>query len=262
MGSEHPDLVILPADDAAAAVAQLERQAAELAAVLVEPIQGSAGMLVLDTEYLRALREATRRLGTVLVFDEVVSLRVAYGGAEDHFGVRPDMCCLGKLIGGGLPLGAFGGREEIMTLFDPSQGSPVIPHPGSYNANPVSLAAGLATLELLTSEAVGRLNATGERLRAGLARVFEEIGIPASITGLGSLFGIHPTEGPVRTVRDAARADAALRHRIFLGLYVEGILIDPRGVGTISTVIGEPEIEEFLAALRTVLSRLRQPAVC
>jgi glutamate-1-semialdehyde 2,1-aminomutase len=147
-----------------------------------------------------------------------------------------------------------------MRLFDPSHGPPVIPHPGSYNANPVSLAAGLATLELLTREAVARLNAMGERVRAGLAEVFAEAGIPASITGLGSLFGIHLTQGPVRTIRDAARADATLRHRIFLGLFGEGILIDPRGVGTLSTAIGEAELEEFLRALRTVLSRIRKPA--
>jgi glutamate-1-semialdehyde 2,1-aminomutase len=261
IGSEHPDLLVLPADDAEAAVALLERHGAEIAALLVEPVQGSAGMLALDTSYLRALRDATRRLGIVLVFDEVVSLRVAYGGAEEHFGIKPDMSCLGKMIGGGLPLGVFGGREEIMALFDPSRGPPVIPHPGSYNANPVSLAAGLATLELLSRDAVARLKATGDRLRGGLEGVFGETGISVSITGLGSLFGIHLTEGPVRTIRDAARADAVLRHRIFLGVYVEGILLDPRGVGTLSTAIGEPEIEEFLAALRAVLSRLRQPAL-
>jgi glutamate-1-semialdehyde 2,1-aminomutase len=261
MGSEHPDPLVLPADDAGAAVALLERHGAEIAVLLVEPVQGSAGMLALEAGYLRALRDATRRLGIVLVFDEVVSLRVAYGGAEEHFGIKPDMSCLGKLIGGGLPLGVFGGRREIMALFDPSHGPAVIPHPGSYNANPVSLAAGLATLELLGRDAVARLNATGDRLRAKLARVFAEAGIPASITGLGSLFGMHLTERPVRTIRDAARADAALRHRIFLGLYVEGVLLDPRGVGTLSTAIGEPEIEEFLAALRAVLSRLRQPAL-
>jgi glutamate-1-semialdehyde 2,1-aminomutase len=261
MGSDHPDLLVLPADDADAAVALLARHGADIAALLVEPVQASAGMLALNAAYLRALRDATRRLGIVLVFDEVVSLRVAYGGAEEHFGIKPDMSCLGKLIGGGLPLGVFGGREEIMALFDPSHGPPVIPHPGSCNANPVSLAAGLATLELLSRDAVARLNATGDRLRAGLTGVFAEAGIPVSVTGLGSLFGMHLTEGPVRTIRDAARADAALRHRIFLGLYVEGILLDPRGVGTLSTAIGEPEIEEFLAALRAVLSRLRQPAL-
>ena len=261
MGSEHPDLLVLPADDADAAVALLARHGADIAALLVEPVQASAGMLALNAAYLRALRDATRRLGIVLVFDEVVSLRVAYGGAEEHFGIEPDLSCLGKLIGGGLPLGVFGGREEIMALFDPSHGPPVIPHPGSYNANPVSLAAGLATMELLSRDAVARLNATGDRLRAGLTGVFAEAGIPVSVTGLGSLFGMHLTEGPVRTISDAARADAALRHRIFLGLYVEGILLDPRGVGTLSTAIGEPEIEEFLAALRAVLSRLRQPAL-
>jgi glutamate-1-semialdehyde 2,1-aminomutase len=165
------------------------------------------------------------------------------------------------MIGGGLPLGAFGGREEIMALFDPSHGPPAIPHPGSYNANPVSLAAGLATMELLTHEAVARLNLEGDRLRQVVRQAFADAGIPVWVSGLGSLFGIHLTEGPVRSVRDAARADAALRHRIFLGLYVEGILIDPRGVGTISTAIGPAEIEEFGAALRTVLARLGQPAL-
>jgi glutamate-1-semialdehyde 2,1-aminomutase len=262
MGTEHPDLIVLPADDLGAAVTALERRAGEIAAVLVEPVQGSAGMLPLDPDYLRGLREATRRLGIMLVFDEVVSLRSAYGGAEEHFGVTPDLCCLGKLIGGGLPLGAFGGRQDIMALFDPSQGPPVIPHPGSYNANPVSLAAGLAALELLTREVLARLNGMGERVRAGLTETFAEADLPVSVTGLGSLFGIHPTEGPVRTIRDAARADAALRHRIFLGLYVEGVLIDPRGVGTLSSAIGEAEIDEFLGAVRSVLARLaREPAL-
>ncbi|HEX6668435.1 MAG TPA: hypothetical protein VF061_02685, partial [Gemmatimonadales bacterium] len=129
-------------------------------------------------------------------------------------------------------------------------------HPGSYYANPVSLAAGLATLELLTREAIARLNRTGERVRAGLAQVFAEAGVPATVTGLGSLFGVHMTRGPVRTIRDAARADAALRHRLFLGLYGEGVLIDPRGAGTLSTAIGPAEIEEFLRAAATVVARL------
>lgn len=260
MGTAHPGLVLLPAGDAEAAAGILVRQAEAVAALLVEPVQGSAGMIPLDPEFLRAMRETTRRLGIVLVFDEVVSLRVAYGGAEEHYGIAPDMTCLGKLIGGGLPLGAFGGREEIMALFDPSRGPPAIPHPGSYNANPVSLAAGLATLELLTRDVIAQLNRRGDRLRAELRREFDEAGVPAAITGLGSLFGIHLTDRPVRTIGDAATADSVLGHRIFLGLYNEGILLDPRGVGTLSTAIGELEIERFLEALRTVLSRLEEPA--
>ncbi len=257
IGTRHPDLVLLPADDGRAAADILERHAGEIAALLVEPVQGSAGMIPMEAGFLRTLRETTRRLGILLVFDEVVSLRVAYGGAEEHYGITPDMCCLGKLIGGGFPLGAFGGREDIMALYDPSRGPPVVPHPGSYNANPVGLVAGLATLELLTRETIGRLNRTGERLRADLQHTFAEAGIPATITGLGSLFGIHLTAGPVRTIREAAGGDAAMRHRIFLGLYNEGVLLDPRGVGTLSTAIGETEIARLLDALRAVLARVR-----
>ncbi len=241
MGTVHPDLVVLPADDAGGAERIMEQSAGGIAALLIEPVQGSAGMIPLDAEFLERMRAVTRRLGILLIFDEVVSLRVAYGGAEEYYGVTPDMCCLGKLIGGGFPLGAFGGREEIMALFDPSQGPPAIPHPGSYNANPVSLAAGLATLELLTRNAIAEINRKGDRVRAGLAHELGEAGIQSKVTGLGSLFGIHP-------------ADSQVRHRIFLGLYNEGVLIDPRGVGTISTAIGDSEIERFFEALRAVLA--------
>ena len=108
--------MVLPADDAARAVAVLERGASEIAAVVVEPVQGSAGLIPLDAGFLRAVRDATRRLGIVYVFDEVVSLRSAYGGGEELLGIEPDMTCLGKVIGGGFPLGAFGGTEEIMAL--------------------------------------------------------------------------------------------------------------------------------------------------
>jgi glutamate-1-semialdehyde 2,1-aminomutase len=251
---------VLPADDAQAAIELLQQRATEVAALLVEPVQGSAGMIPLDAGILRALSDAARRLGIILVFDEVVSLRTAYGGGQEHYGIDPDMTCLGKLIGGGLPLGAFGGREDIMALFDPSRGAAAIPHPGSYNANPVSLVAGLATLERLTREAITQLNRNGERLREEIRRAFGDSGVPASVTGLGSLFGIHLTRGPVRTVRDAAQADTRLRHEIFLGLYNEGVLIDPRGVGTLSTAIGEEEIERFIAALRRLLARVVVPA--
>jgi glutamate-1-semialdehyde 2,1-aminomutase len=118
----------------------------------------------------------------------------------------------------------------------------------------------LATLELLTRELISDLNHRGERLREEIGRAFGESGVPATVTGLGSLFGIHLTPGPMRTVRDAARADTRLRHEIFLGLYNEGVLIDPRGVGTLSTAIGIGEIEQFIAALRRVLARVVAPA--
>lgn len=246
MGGEHPDAVVLPFDDAEAAVRLIERERGRLAAVLIEPVQGSAGMLPAEQGYLRALRDVTLLHGIMLVFDEVVSLRVAYGGAQQHYGVRPDLTCLGKLIGGGFPLGAFGGRADVMELFDPSRGRPKVPHPGSLNANPISLAAGAATLELLTAEAIGALNRRGALLRNGMLEQFTAANLPAQVTGLGSLFAVHLTAKPVRTIRDANRGDAARRHRLFLALYCAGILIDPRGVGTLSTVLDQADIGHFL----------------
>jgi glutamate-1-semialdehyde 2,1-aminomutase len=250
------NVVVIPFNDGAGAARVIEAERERLAAVLVEPILGSAGMIPAERDYLETLREVTRRLGILLVFDEVVSFRVAYGGAEEHFGMVPDLTFLGKLIGGGFPLGAFGGRRDVMALFDPGGGRPKLPHPGSLNANPISLVAGIATLELLTRDAIDAINRRGESLRGRMREVFAEAGIAAEITGLGSLFGIHLTRHRVRDFRDTLEADAALRHRIFLGLFNEGVLIDPRGVGTISTALGEAELDRFIEALRAVLGRV------
>jgi glutamate-1-semialdehyde 2,1-aminomutase len=130
-----------------------------------------------------------------------------------------------------------------MAQFDPSHGAPAIPHPGSLNANPMSLAAGAATLELLTREEIARINELGEQLRSRLGAALDEAGLDARVTGCGSLFAIHPSDG-------------TLRLRLFLGLYNEGVLIDPRGVGTISTALGPAEVDRFLESVTTVAGRI------
>ncbi|HEV2083735.1 MAG TPA: aminotransferase class III-fold pyridoxal phosphate-dependent enzyme, partial [Gemmatimonadales bacterium] len=132
-------VVALPFNEIDAAAGILEAEGEHLAAVVVEPVLGSAGMIPAEGDYLEMVRETTRRLGIILIFDEVVSFRVAMGGGQEYFGVSPDLTCLGKLIGGGFPLGAFGGRADIMALFDPTHGRPTIPHPGSHNANPIGM---------------------------------------------------------------------------------------------------------------------------
>ncbi len=251
------NVTIIPYNDIEGARAVLESTGAGLAAVLVEPVLGSAGMIPAETAYLEMLREVTRRLGIVLIFDEVVSFRVAYGGAQEYFNVVPDLTCLGKLIGGGFPLGVFGGRSDIMAMFDPSRGRPAVLHPGSHNAHPLGMVAGATTLELLTREVLAQLNSRGGALRQEMSRAFAGAGIPAQITGVGSLFAIHLTEQPVRSYRDTLTAQADRRHQIFLGLVNEGILIDPRGVGSLTTALGEEEVRRFGAALRTVLARHR-----
>ncbi len=253
-------VLVIPFNDAPAAVDLIEREREDLAAVFIEPVMGSAGMIPAERQYLVALREVTRKYGIVLVFDEVVSFRVAHGGAEEAFGVRPDLTVLGKLVGGGFPLGAFGGRRDIMALFDPSAGRPAVPHPGSYNANPVSLAAGLASLEALDAAAIAGLNRVGDAVRTACRAIFADAALTAQLTGMGSLFGIHLTVRTVRAWRDTVGADLALRHRLFLALYNEGVLIDPRGVGAPSTAIGMGEVEQLAAALRRIMLRLRPSA--
>jgi glutamate-1-semialdehyde 2,1-aminomutase len=245
MTPSHPDGLLLPFNDPDGAEAAMAREAGDLAAVLVEPLQASAGMIPARRDYLERLRQATRRHGILLVFDEVVSFRLAWGGAQQYFDVTPDLTILGKLIGGGFPLGAFGGRADVMRLFDPSHGPPTVPHPGSYNANPMSLAAGAATLELLTGEEIARINHLGERLRVGAARVLRDAGLSSRVTGLGSLFGIHP-DGP---------DGGDIRRRLYLGLYNAGVLIDPRGVGSVSTALTGGDVALFLAALRRVAAQ-------
>jgi glutamate-1-semialdehyde 2,1-aminomutase len=249
-------VVVLPFNEIDATEGILEAVGEQLAAVVVEPVLGSAGMIPAEREYLEMLRETTRSLGVILIFDEVVSFRVAAGGAQEYFGVSPDLTCLGKLIGGGFPLGAFGGRADIMALFDPTHGPPPIAHPGSHNANPIGMVAGAVTLELLTPLAIELLNARGRTVRRDLAAAFTDAGIAAQITGLGSLFAIHLTDQPVRSYRDTLGSDTGLRHRIFLGLFNEGVQIDPRGVGNVSTAIGEDEVGRIGVAVRSVLSRL------
>lgn len=249
-------VVALPFNEIDAAAGILEAEGEHLAAVVVEPVLGSAGMIPAEGDYLEMVRETTRRLGIILIFDEVVSFRVAMGGGQEYFGVSPDLTCLGKLIGGGFPLGAFGGRADIMALFDPTHGRPTIPHPGSHNANPIGMVAGAVTLELLTRQAIDLLNTRGAAIRRGLGAAFADAGIAAQITGLGSLFAIHLTGRPVRSYRDTQGSDTDLRHQIFLGLFNEGVQIDPRGVGNVSTAIGEDEVGRLGAAVRSVLGRL------
>ena len=249
-------VVVLPFNEIDAAAGILKAEGGRLAAVVVEPVLGSAGMIPAERDYLEMLRETTRRLGIILIFDEVVSFRVAFGGGQEHFGVSPDLTCLGKLIGGGFPLGAFGGRADIMALFDPTHGRPALPHPGSHNANPIGMLAGAVTLELLTPQAIDLLNRRGATIRRNLAAAFATAGIAAQITGLGSLFAIHLTGQPVRSYRDTLGSDTDLRHQIFLGLFNEGVQLDPRGVGNVSTAIGSDEVGRLDAAVRSVLSRL------
>ena len=189
-----------------------------------------------------------------MIFDEVISFRVAPGGAQQFYDVTPDLTALGKIIGGGFAVGAFGGRAEIMELYDPTRG-PRVSHAGTFNANPVTMAAGSATLEELTPEVYRRLAELTDRLKLGIQNVCAALEVPVQTTGLGSLFGIHFIDQPLVNYRSVAREDSRLRDQVFLGLLNEGILMASNLVGALSTPLEESDVDAFLDSFQRVLAR-------
>ncbi len=235
----------------------LKTHAHELACVIMEPIASALGYVPANADFLTGIREVTEELGLLLIFDEVQSFRAAPGGAQQACDVIPDMTCLGKIIGGGLPVGAFGGRKGIMSLFDPSEGGASVAHAGTFNANPMTLAAGTVVMEAMTPDVYERLNALGETLRAKLRAVFDELEVPCQITGTASFFGMHVTSEPVTDYRSALRSDKAMRNALFMGLVNEGVLLQETCSGALSALTTEAEVDALVDAVRTVLQRIR-----
>ena len=246
------DVVVLPFNHAELAVARIEREARHLAAVLVDPIPNRVGLIPAQRDFLRALREVTSRHGIALIFDEVITFRVGYHGAQGVFGVTPDLTTLGKIIGGGFPVGAVVGRADVMAVFDPTGGKPAAPHGGTFNANPVTMAAGLAAMRLWTRAAVERLGQMGDDLRSRANWALDEAGFAFKLTGQGSLFRIVPdaSGASYRSSVPNARGLAQRRefHQRLLG---NDILTSPTGLGCLSTVMGDAEVSEMVEAIRS-----------
>jgi glutamate-1-semialdehyde 2,1-aminomutase len=228
--------VIAPFNDAEGAVQLIERHAHELAAIMVEPMQGSGGCLAAEKPFLAALREAATRHGIVLIFDEVMTSRLSPGGLQAALGILPDLTTFGKYLGGGLSFGAFGGKAEIMQRLDPRRPD-ALPHAGTFNNNVLAMAAGLAGLrEVLTEAESLRLNRGGDELRERLMRLAAKHRLPMQFTGIGSLLGVHFSARPVRSVADletdgpeAEARRAALQKLLHLDMLERGIYMARRG---------------------------------
>ncbi|HYM92113.1 MAG TPA: aspartate aminotransferase family protein [bacterium] len=247
------EVVVFPFNDAEATEAIIRRHRDDLAAVIVEPMLGSSGMIPARREFLQRLRDLTARSGILLILDEIITLRLAPGGAQSLYGVSPDLTVMGKIIGGGYPVAAFGGRGDIMALLDPEGGRPPVPQSGTYNGNPIGMVAGSVTLGELTPAVYDRLNAMGEDLRARLGSLFRRKGVAAQATGMGSLLNLHFTEREVTDFRTMRTGDAARMRQVFFGLLNEGIFLAPRGMACLSTPMGESEIDAFVRATERAL---------
>lgn len=247
-------VVVLPFNDPDRVEAIISSFAPELAAVIVEPVMGVAGVIPPQVGFLQALREVTSRLGILLIFDEVMTFRLGWGGAQERFGVVPDMTTFGKMIGGGLPVGAVGGSRKLMKVFDPP--TPRVLLSGTFHANPMTLAAGVATLQQLTPSVIDKLNRRGDDLVAWLLSETAELSRAIQVTSAGSLFNIHFNPQAVNNYRSASLGDVETLKWLHLALLNEGVLIGPRGIGCVCTAMGDVDFERLRSAFRRAFDTL------
>lgn len=244
--------IVCEYNNAAEATRLVEEHASELAAVIVEPLQGAAGVIPGDELFLRALREATDEHGVFLVFDEVMTARLSRGGMQQLLGIGPDLTTLAKFVGGGLSFGAFGGRADLMRRFDPSRPD-ALQHGGTFNNDVLTMAAGAAGLtQVLTDSEIRRLNDLGDRLRRRLNAFAEDRRLQFCATGYGSLVGLHFTRGPVRTESDVPECPE-LRGLLHLHMLERGFSYGRRGFIALSLPLDEPDIDDFAAAVEEFL---------
>jgi glutamate-1-semialdehyde 2,1-aminomutase len=255
----NADLTLtLPYNDIEAAKTLFAECGDEIAGLIIEPVAGNMNCILPLDGYLAALRELCTRHGVLLIFDEVMTgFRVALGGAQAHYGVTPDLTCFGKIIGGGMPVGAYGGRRDLMERIAPA--GPIY-QAGTLSGNPVAMAAGLAVLEQIQARGFhDALSAKTKLLTDGLQRVADEEGIPFSTNGVGGMFGLFFTAEKVTSYAQATAADSALFNRFFHGMLKRGVYLAPSAfeAGFISSAHGEQDIADTLDAARASMRDAR-----
>jgi glutamate-1-semialdehyde 2,1-aminomutase len=255
--------IIFPWNDIDATISIIKEHANELAAVILEPMQGfGMGDIPADKEYLEALREITEEENIVLIYDEVVTgFRLAgTGGAVKYYGIVPDLACYGKPIGGGLPIGAYGGRRDIMDqtcnpIADPEYR---IFHSGTFTGNPIAMAAGLACLQELEGKDYSYVDSLAEKIRVGLHRIAAEQGFDVQVTGVSSMFYVHFNSHPVRNMRDKLRDDAKKNREFSIGMIVNGVYLPPVHPGAICFAHTEDDVAYILSVAKKVLKEMKQ----
>lgn len=248
----------LPYNDADALEKAVEHYAADLAAVIIEPVAGNMGVVPPREGFLKKLRDLTEKNGIVLIFDEVITgFRFTFGGYQNLIGIRPDLTCLGKIIGGGMPVGALGGKKEIMEKLAPTGD---IYQAGTLSGNPLAMSAGIATLRLLETktDAFASLSEKADRLGCEMENLFSGRGIPICVNKIYSMFTLFFQEGPVYDLQSALKSDTGLYARFFHGMIQNGVWLAPSQfeAGFISFAHTDQDMDRTLSALEKTLSRL------
>ena len=232
----------------------IRENASELACVLVEPMQGASGCIPASQEFLDMLSTECSQSGAVLIFDEVMTSRITRSGAQGFYDIVPDMCTLGKYIGGGMTFGAFGGREELMSVFDPRKEG-ALPHAGTFNNNSLTMAAGVAAMgEVLTDDNLTAINRLGDEFRRGLNRIALKYNAKLQFTGIGSIIGMHGIRAEVTSTQVLVDADDGVLELVFLDMVDRGYYFARRGFISLMLTIGDKETRGFLDSFEAVLS--------
>ncbi len=257
------DTIVLPYNHPAA-LDKIQHHASQLAGVIIEPVLGAGGTIPADPEFLAALRQVTREIGAFLIFDEVITgFRLAPGGAQEYYGIIPDVSTYGKVAGGGLPFGAVGGTAEAMRLMEYDRDfERSIMVAGTFNGNPLTVAAGTAVLRRLSQEPqlYARLNAMGDRFRSEINRFAQAEGYPATATGVGSMFAVHTVHGPVHSIRDLRQGNRAASAGLELLYRRNGLHISPTH-GFLSTAHTDEDITRLIEIYKATMMELRAQGV-
>ena len=253
------DMLILPFNDPEQAIAILNECADEIACVLIDPMPHRVGMVSVEAPFIEALRAWTTNNGALLMFDEVITFRNEVGGMQARFDAEPDLTSLGKMIGGGFPVGALVGSDEVMGVFVNGEKGLRLPHSGTFSANPVTMIAGRVAMEYYDKEAVQYLNGLGDYAREQITQAIKQADVPACVTGTGSLFRVHLKPQAPRNYREAhltpnqAKALSALIN----GMYDNGIMMIHTCAGTLSTPMRHNEIDQLTEALHKSLCSIK-----
>lgn len=250
------EVVVMPFNKSYAVEKIVKKEKDDLACIIVEPMLGAAGIIPAKKGFLNDLRQITEETGVLLIFDEVQTFRQSWGGAQELANITPDLTVLAKVIGGGFPVGAFGGKKEIMEVFDSSKGKFHIPHGGTFNGNPVTMTAGIATLMQLTRQSYLRLNELGEELRRGLSELIQQYNYKGCVTGETSFFAFHLTDQEIWDYRDAIKCvNKVEQEKLFFHFLNGGIFLASTLRGNLSMPMGKPQIHKLLNVFEDYLAK-------
>ena len=254
------NVIVFPYNDIEKTIAILETQADQIACVIIDPVPHRVGLVQGTQEFIEAIYNWTRKNGALLVFDEVITLRVNYGGAQEKYSVKPDLTALGKIIGGGFPVGAVAGRVEVMKVFDPHEKNLLLPHSGTFSANPITMTAGYKAMEFFNREAVTKINALTEKAVEQIKAVIKLLDLPVSITGAGSMFRMHLRQTPPKTYREAyqTKEESAVINELLDFMYhKQKILMVNTFTCMLSTVMGQHEIDVLTEGIHKAFKALK-----